>query len=299
MAVQSGKRDHLPGVLRGARIVMLVLLTLVVVAATAAAVAESYNGLYNWALEHSFLPGWEANIAPLMVDTFIVAGEAMLFVLIVDRRHVGWVWIPILSSLVGLSLSFIGNVDRLRHVDIQTRLGHGLAPVAAAFGLLMGMVLLHLIAGDYDPLVPAPPKRKQAGREWSTPWPTRPRPFHRLRVWWLSRRAVELPPIAPPPVLDERPAQEAVTPVATVPPPPAVPKPPAAPRTSNQPSEQELVRVWEYLRTLQPGAPGETDRKLATRFYGKPDKQRRAMGRVLTEFRAEQPSRVAGNGAHD
>src|SRR6185312_14810137 len=93
------------------------------------------------------------------------------FVLIVDQRHVGWIWIPITFSAAGLTLSFIGNVSRLEHADTATRFGHGLAPIAAAAGLLAAMVLLHLIAGDYSALIPAAEPAKKTKTAWQRPWP--------------------------------------------------------------------------------------------------------------------------------
>ena len=278
------KRSHLPRVLRAARIVMLVLVTLVVIAATSAAIAESYNGLYNWALEHQFATGWEANIAPLMVDTFIITGEAMLFVLIVDRRHVRWIWIPVAFSTAGLTLSFVGNVDRLQHADVQTRIGHGLAPIAAAAGLLGAMVLLHLIAGDYSALIPAAEPAKKTKSAWQRPWPKRARRIRQLA--WLHRRRAVTP--LPAPAITPPPVQPVVSQEAA--PKPAAPSKPvqersvapkAGSRNNTPPTAQQLDQVRDYLRQLAPGTKMPIDRDLAARFFE--GRQRRAMKRVLDE----------------
>lgn len=86
-AVRSGRRERtgtasMPaasGMLRHARVIALVLIAVLVLAASLVSFAESYRGLYLWAAHHGITGPW-AYAWPLQVDTFVAVGELALFV---------------------------------------------------------------------------------------------------------------------------------------------------------------------------------------------------------------------------
>src|SRR5436305_13216147 len=59
------------------------LMATAVLTATAGGFAQSYAGLYQWALQHG-LTGWKSGSFPLLVDLFIVVGELGLLLLAID-----------------------------------------------------------------------------------------------------------------------------------------------------------------------------------------------------------------------
>lgn len=124
-----------------ARTVALAAIAVVIVAATATALAESYRSLYEWALTHQVPAGW-ATIWPLMVDTFLVVGELTLFVLVLDNspwwtRLAAWA-----STIAGLSGSVAGNVGHVWDTTPATEATHAVPPLAAAAALAVGLGLL-------------------------------------------------------------------------------------------------------------------------------------------------------------
>ncbi len=95
-----------------------------VLTATAGGFAQSYAGLYHWALEHG-LRGWKAESFPLLVDLFIIVGELGLFLLAIDafvikrRAIMSWLdfCLPLTIALAGWTASLIFNVG---HVGNKT-----------------------------------------------------------------------------------------------------------------------------------------------------------------------------------
>jgi Protein of unknown function (DUF2637) len=129
------------GILRIARAVALWAITIVIAAASAASFAESYRGLYVWALRHG-LSGFWAAAFPLQVDSFIGVGELVLFVATVDRwklRHRAGAWVV---ALLGLAVSVAGNIGHVAAHDAQSRGTAAVPPVAAFAALWLGLAVL-------------------------------------------------------------------------------------------------------------------------------------------------------------
>ena len=129
------------GILRIPRHAALVVITAVLAAASAVALAESYRGLYDWARGHG-LPGIWAAIWPLQVDTFLVVGELALFVALVDRwparaRVPAWG-----ITIAGLAVSVAGNVGHVHDHDLLIRATAAVPPLAAAAALAVGLGVL-------------------------------------------------------------------------------------------------------------------------------------------------------------
>jgi hypothetical protein len=122
------------GPLRAFRAAALWAIAIVVATADGAAFSESYRGLFEWAQHHD-LSGFWAAVFPLQVDLFIVVGELVLFIAMLDR----WVWRDRLGAwsvaLLGLAVSIAGNIGHVHAYDLQTR-GTAAVPPVAAFGAL-------------------------------------------------------------------------------------------------------------------------------------------------------------------
>jgi hypothetical protein len=147
-------------VLHYARLVILGILVGVVITATTVALAESYAGLREWAIEHD-LAGWRADAWPLQVDTFIVAGEATLFMSITDRAHwrtkvFGWA-----LTLGGLGASIAANVGRVQppsgssEVLVSSQLTAAVPPIAAAVGMMAALGVLKMVLANRPVAEPA------------------------------------------------------------------------------------------------------------------------------------------------
>src|SRR5271170_725807 len=107
-------------VLRVLRGTALTAISVIITGADGAAFAESYRGLWVWALHHG-LSGFWAAAFPLQVDTFIVVGELALFVAMIDqwkRRHKAGAWTV---TLLGLAASVAGNIGHVAARDLQSR----------------------------------------------------------------------------------------------------------------------------------------------------------------------------------
>lgn len=126
---------------RGFRTVALSALALVITAASGASFAESYRGLFVWALNHG-LSGFWAAAFPLQVDAFIVVGELSLFIAMTDR----WRWRDRAGAwavaLLGLTASVAGNIGHVIGGDIQTRGTAAVPPLAAFAALWVGLGVL-------------------------------------------------------------------------------------------------------------------------------------------------------------
>jgi hypothetical protein len=117
------------------------LLALIVIAATGASFAESYRALVDWAQRHGLHGIW-ADIFPLQIDTFVVAGEVAVFLTILHfwpqrYRRPGWA-----VSLIGLGASVLGNIGHISAHTLQDRGTAAVPPLAAFFALAVGMGIL-------------------------------------------------------------------------------------------------------------------------------------------------------------
>ena len=122
------------GPLRAFRAAALWGLAVLVAVADGSAFTESYRGLFEWA-EHHGLAGFWAAAFPAQVDTFIVAGEVVLFIAMTDRwsrRDRAGAWAV---ALLGLAVSIAGNIGHVAAHDLQSR-GTAAVPPVAAFGAL-------------------------------------------------------------------------------------------------------------------------------------------------------------------
>ena len=154
-----GRRRDLPRILRAPRMLALLVLSGCLVLTLVTSIAESWRDLYEWGRNHALSQFW-ANGVPLMVDTFIVVGEAALLVMAIDGIR-NWklsarAWAVF---LFGLSISLVGNVGHLRHANISTRGTSALPPLAAAISLSIALGMVKMIASYYDkdhPVQPAP-----------------------------------------------------------------------------------------------------------------------------------------------
>ncbi len=77
-----------PAILGAPRRAALIVVAVLVAAASLVSFAESYRGLFSWAHEHGLSGAWAA-IWPLQVDVFIAVGELALFVALVDACSAG------------------------------------------------------------------------------------------------------------------------------------------------------------------------------------------------------------------
>jgi Protein of unknown function (DUF2637) len=135
-------------ILRAPRRVALVAIAAVITAASGTSFAESYRGLYLWAVHHGLSGVW-AWAWPLQVDTFIAVGELALFVALVDHwkartRVAAW-----LVTLAGLMVSVAGNVGHVYGHNLMNRGTAAVPPLAAAAALAVGLGVLKRIAEDH------------------------------------------------------------------------------------------------------------------------------------------------------
>ncbi|MGH3380227.1 MAG: DUF2637 domain-containing protein [Actinoallomurus sp.] len=131
-----------------ARYVTVTLMGLAVVVATGDGFAQSYAGLYGWAIEHS-LKGWKADSFPLMVDLFIAVGELGLFLLAIDghrlrKSFMAWLdlLVPGLVAASGWAASLVFNIGHVAD-DFATRATAAVPPLASMIGLLVLLRTLH------------------------------------------------------------------------------------------------------------------------------------------------------------
>jgi len=134
-------RAEPPGRLRVSRAVALRAIAALITAASGASFAESYRGLWKWALRHQ-LSGFWAAAFPAQIDVFIAVGELALFVALTDRwpkrsRIGAW-----LVTLAGLAVSVAGNVGHVSGHDLASRVTAAVPPVAAAAALAVGLGVL-------------------------------------------------------------------------------------------------------------------------------------------------------------
>ncbi|MFA1551424.1 DUF2637 domain-containing protein [Actinomadura chokoriensis] len=121
-----------------------------VLTATAGGFAQSYAGLYHWALEHG-LRGWKAESFPLLVDLFIIVGELGLFLLAIDafvikrRALLSWLdfCLPLTIALAGWTASLIFNVGHVGHKTFSYQATAAVPPIVSMLGLFVLLRTLH------------------------------------------------------------------------------------------------------------------------------------------------------------
>ena len=138
----------LPTVLRVPRMIALLAIAVLTSLATAVSLAESYRGLYSWALAHGLPVLWAA-AWPVMIDVFLAVGELTLFVSIIDgwrgrSRFGAWA-----VTLTGLAASVGGNVGHITTTDLNSRATAAVPPIAAAAAIGLGLGVLKRIADKH------------------------------------------------------------------------------------------------------------------------------------------------------
>ncbi len=129
------------GALRVARLIALVAIAVLVLAASGVSFAESYRGLFLWAHRHGLSGPWAA-IWPRQVDVFVAVGELALFVALADQwpvksRVAAWT-----VTLAGLALSVAGNVGHVTGHSVTDRATAAVPPLAVAAALAVGLGVL-------------------------------------------------------------------------------------------------------------------------------------------------------------
>lgn len=138
------------GVLRGARLIALVLIAVLVLAASLVSFAESYRGLYLWAIRHGISGQW-AYAWPVQVDTFVAVGELALFVAMVDQwrmRQRAGAWTVITA---GLLVSVAGNIGHVAGHSLTNRATAAVPPLAASAALAVGLSVLKRVVQNHHP----------------------------------------------------------------------------------------------------------------------------------------------------
>lgn len=143
----------------GLRRAALIVIGVLVTAASAASFAESYRGLWLWAVHHGLSGIWGYGF-PLQVDVFIAVGEAALFVALADgwqvRSRMG-AWAV---TLAGLAVSVAGNIGHITGTDPASRITAAVPPLAAAAALAVG---LGVLKRTVQPELPPDPTTELAG----------------------------------------------------------------------------------------------------------------------------------------
>lgn len=130
-----------PGILRVPRRAALAAIAVLITGASLVSFAESYRGLYLWALHHG-LSGFWAAAFPAQIDVFIAVGELTLFVALVDQwrtrqRAAAW-----LVTLAGLAVSVSGNIGHVSGHSLAVRATAAVPPLAASAALAVGLGVL-------------------------------------------------------------------------------------------------------------------------------------------------------------
>jgi len=138
------------GVLATSRQIALIAIAVIEAATTLASFAESYRGLYLWALGHE-LTGVAAAGFPLQVDTFLAIGELVLFIGLVDQWPTWSRWPAWLVTVVGLIISVGGNIGHVAGHQLSSRLTAAVPPLAAAAALAIGLGVVKRIVAKRLP----------------------------------------------------------------------------------------------------------------------------------------------------
>ena len=127
-----------PAALERALQLALGAMTMLTMAMSAGAFAESYRGLLLWAVKHDVPAPW-GWAWPAFIDGFVIAGELALFIGMVLSRRGWWrVW-PWLAIVGGLSSSVAGNVG---HIGAAGGTAAAFIALTIALGTLKGVLLL-------------------------------------------------------------------------------------------------------------------------------------------------------------
>lgn len=127
--------------------ISVALIGVFVLTATVDGFAQSWAGLYAWAIEHG-LTGWKAQAFPGLVDLFILVGELGLFVLALEAHKLAGklAWfdlaVPGVAALAGWSVSLAFNVGHVAQ-DLTVQLTAAVPPIASMLGLLVLLRTLH------------------------------------------------------------------------------------------------------------------------------------------------------------
>ncbi|WP_198653715.1 DUF2637 domain-containing protein [Actinocorallia populi] len=120
-----------------------------VLIATGGGFAQSYSGLYEWALEHG-LSGWKAASFPLLVDLFIIVGELGLFLLALDayairKSLLSWMdfMLPLFIALAGWTASLVFNVGHVLNREFSYQATAAVPPIVSMLGLFVLLRTLH------------------------------------------------------------------------------------------------------------------------------------------------------------
>jgi hypothetical protein len=132
------------------RVATVIIMIAIVAIATADGFAQSYSGLYEWALLHK-LSGWKADSFPLLVDLFILVGELGLFLLALDgyrlrkRSVLAWtdLLFPAAVAAAGWGVSLWFNVNHIPNATTEDKVTAGVPPVAAMVGLFIMLRTVH------------------------------------------------------------------------------------------------------------------------------------------------------------
>ena len=174
MDSQTTQTAQRGGRLTGAvRWTAVALMSGLVIAATVVGAAQSYSGLYNWALAHGH-HGWKAQSWPLLVDTFIAVGEIGLFLLAIDghkllRRGLSWLdlLLPAFLASVGWTASLVFQVEQAGQ-DFGNRATAAVPAISAMLGLTVLLRTIH--------------RYVTAAREQTSPAESTPKPTLRSEV---------------------------------------------------------------------------------------------------------------------
>ncbi|WP_119730725.1 DUF2637 domain-containing protein [Thermomonospora amylolytica] len=145
------------------RWVAVALMAIAVLTATASGFAQSYAGLYHWALDHG-LTGWKAQSFPLLVDLFIIVGELGLFLLAIDayvihrRNMLSWLdfVLPLSIAMAGWTASLIFNVGHVGRSEFSYQATAAVPPIVSMLGLFVLLRTLHRYVSQ---------KEDEAGRQ--------------------------------------------------------------------------------------------------------------------------------------
>lgn len=160
------------------------LMATAVLTATGGGFAQSYAGLYEWAVEHG-LTGWKASSFPLLVDLFIIVGELGLFLLALDayaikKSLLSWMdfMLPFFIAMAGWTASLIFNVGHVLNREFSYQATAAVPPIVSMLGLFVLLRTLHRYIASQaaqEDLEPAPALALQQITVMQIPAPAEPK----------------------------------------------------------------------------------------------------------------------------